>query len=86
MKTYSLEEKGQVLKEVKETGNALIVAKRHKIPISTLKTWLKNIENKDIRSSRKTLKDLEKKLADKDLEISILKDLLKKTNQAWLRN
>lgn len=86
MKQYRLEEKNQIIKEVKETGSVGIVAKKHKVPLSTVHSWLKLLDNKDIDASKKTVKQLEKKLADKDLEISILKDLLKKTNQAWLRD
>jgi transposase-like protein len=86
LKSYSLEEKNQIIKEVKETGNISLVAQKHKVPSSTVHSWLKSLENKEINLSKKTLKNLEKQLADKDLEIRILRDLLKKTSQAWLRD
>ena len=60
--------------------------KKHSIPTSTIATWIKksnkNVEYK-LESSKKNLKsenkNLKKKLADAELELMILKDLLKKS-------
>ena len=86
MRNYSTEEKDQILKEVKETGNVAVVAKKHGIATSTIHTWLNRLKNKDVISSKKTIRQLEKQLADKELENRVLKELLKKTNQAWLKD
>lgn len=86
MKNYSSEEKEKILKDVRETGNIGVVAKRYGVAPSTIHSWLKRIKNKDAISSKKSIRQLERQLADKDLEIQVLKELLKKTNQAWLRS
>ena len=84
MKTkYTKQEKQQILEEVKNTKNIVIVAKKHNIPTTTIHTWLHKIRhsstvNNDLSIENKQLK---KTLADKDLEISVLKELLKKTCQ-----
>lgn len=89
----------QLLKEVEETGNATLVARNHRMPSTTICTWIKsrnkassaissrgpkpsnfnsNNYNKEIEKENDQLKKL---LGEKDLEIAILKDLLKKTNR-----
>ena len=83
--TYSQEQKEQILKEVGDTGNAKLVAAKHGIPASTVHTWTRKSKNAAVTSREKSVKQLKKELADKDLENKILKDLLKKTNQAWLK-
>jgi len=98
-KAYSSEFKEQVLKEVEETGNVALVARKHSIPSTTINTWIKRSRNvargsssrgpktsnfnssnanKELEKENDTLKKL---LGEKDLEIAILKDLLKKTNR-----
>jgi transposase len=83
---YSSEEKDQILKEVTETGSVIAVANRHSMPDSTIHTWLSKRKNSETIQKNQSLRDLRKQLSERDLEISILKELLKKTNQAWLRN
>jgi len=86
VRNYNLTEKEQIIKEVKETGNITIVAKKHKIPVTTIHGWLKKEKKIETKECSKSVKSREKQLANKDLEIKILKDLLKKTNQAWLKD
>lgn len=85
-KVYSLEQKEQILKEVADTGNAALVAKKHGVPDSTVYTWQHKAQKKASSHSQKSIKQLKKQLEDKELENSILKELLKKTNQAWLKD
>jgi transposase-like protein len=93
-KVYTQEMKGQIIKEVEETGSLNVVARRHEVAPSTVSTWMKrskgtNSKSKDISSTEvnKHVKEIEsendqlkKILGEKDLEIAILRDLLKKTN------
>ena len=83
-KKYTPAEKEQLLKEVKQTGSLSLVGKKHNVPVSTLHCWLG--KSKHVPSEKKSavLQRLKKDLADKELEIQILKELLKKTNQVWL--
>lgn len=83
---YSPEFKQKVINETKEIKSITVVAKKHNIPTSTIGTWLKksHISTKGkVDSSKKDLKvenkSLKKKLADAELELMILKDLLKKS-------
>lgn len=94
---YSKELKEQLLREVDETGDMTLVARNHNIPVTTISTWVRKgkqsggtsrgpkSENfnsvkasKEVEKENETLKKL---LGEKDLEIAILKDLLKKTNR-----
>ena len=89
MKRYSPELKAQVLSEVKEVGNVAAVAGKHGISIGAVHGWMKK---EKITSTRETkaqaklekINKLEKELARKNLEIEVLRELLKKTNHAWL--
>ena len=83
MSKYSAKLKAQVVKESKETGNATMVARRHQVPTATVYSWIRG-KNMPVETANGRVRGLEKKLEEKDLENQILKELLKKTNQAWL--
>ena len=92
---YSSELKNQIIKEVLDTGKIAIVARNHKLPHSTLATWMKQYSSTALnnqtdlqkrKDSNLNFLQLKKKLADAELENRVLKELLKKTNQAWLRD
>ncbi len=90
---YSEEFKRQIVKEVEETGNASLVARKHDIVSGTVTRWVResksssktnnplNIDYSTNSSLDKENEQLKKLLGEKDLEIAILKDLLKKTTQ-----
>ena len=88
---YSEEFKNQIIKEAEEVGNATLVARKHDIVPGTVTRWVReskkskktnhplNIDYSTNSSLDKENEQLKKLLAEKDLEIAILKDLLKKT-------
>jgi transposase-like protein len=93
-KRYSAEFKNQIIKEIKETGNASLVARKHDLVAGTVTRWVKEAkktnahtsylkysDNKDNNALIKENDRLKKLLGEKDLELAILRDLLKKTNQ-----
>jgi len=92
-KRYSEEFKRQIIKEVEEVGNASLVARKHDVVPGTVTRWVReskmvNITNNPLNidystnfSLDKENEQLKKLLGEKDLEIAILKDLLKKTTQ-----
>jgi len=84
VRKYTDLEKEQLIKEVKDCGSAILVSQKHNIPRSTLQYWIKGRPRQKVSSTQKSLKNLEKKISDQELQIKILEDLLKKTNQAWL--
>ncbi|MCP4162262.1 MAG: transposase [Deltaproteobacteria bacterium] len=75
LKTYSKNFKEQILKECIETNNYSAVAKKHKLPATTVYTWIQKYKNKSKLKRSKGQKALEKELADAKLEIDILKEL-----------
>ena len=85
---YTKEEKENILQEVKLTKNRRAVAAKYSISESTIRGWDKkpiepleesqkglNKKNKALEVENRALKDI---AAEKDLEIKILKDMLKK--------
>lgn len=92
-KRYGADFKNQIIKEVRETGNASLVARKHDLIAGTVTRWvrdakkasnptraLKYSDNKDNDTLSKENDQLKKLLGEKDLELAILRDLLKKTN------
>jgi transposase-like protein len=89
-KRYSEEFKRQIIKEVEEVGNASLVARKYDVVPGTVTRWVReskmvNITNNPLNidystsfSLDKENEQLKKLLGEKDLEIAILKDLLKK--------
>ena len=86
VKRHSEELREQILKAVKETGNAALVARNRGISYTTIASWVRRENRAPQREYKKDLKSLESHLKDAELENRILKELLKKTNQLWLTN
>jgi len=84
-RSYSKELKEQIIKECIETNNYNAVARKHTIPPNTVYTWVRKDKNKYRHKKDKTQRALENELADVKLENKVLKELLKKTNQLWLK-
>ena len=84
MKRYSQEFKDQIIQEVKAVGNVASVARKHNITVTTVHSWIRKQVRKPMDDLAKRNRELERELEDKELEVQILKELLKKTNAAWL--
>ncbi|WCL61240.1 transposase [Bacillus subtilis] len=97
---HSAEFKQQVVQEAIETGNKALVARRHELSPNLVSKWVKafqekgNLDHSGIQdivslSGIKQLEEendqLKKLLGEKDLEISILRDVLKKKNPHLLK-
>ncbi len=96
-KRYSPEFKSQVVKDAVEVGNASIVARRHGLSVHMVSRWVREqngsknpLSLTSIRAQRGTNDPkslsvendkLKKIIGEKELEIEILRDLLKKKNQ-----
>lgn len=86
---YSTDEKFKIIQEAKDSGNIAATAKRYNVSDVTIHGWIRKlITNKNskkvaIDSSALEIKKLKKQLNDKELENSILKELVKKTVQIW---
>lgn len=83
MKQYSQEYKSQILKEIEEVGNITLVCKKHEIKRTTVMNWLNKDKNKVKIAEQKQIKALNRKVKDQELEIEVLKSLLKKTYPLW---
>jgi transposase-like protein len=86
LKSYSEELKEQVVKECIETNNYAAVSSKHDIPVTTIYGWIRRHKNKQKKDSRRNVKELETELKDVKLENDILKELLKKSHQLWLKD
>ncbi len=80
---FSTELKEQVVQEIKEVGSIKIVADKHGLSPKTVHNWVKASKSGDGMKEYKQIKSLHQQLKDKDLEIRVLKELLKKTVQVW---
>jgi len=80
LKGYTEEEKAEILKEVESLGNVSLVAKKHGMPATTIQNW---IRKRISASSPSEIRKLKKTISQQKLQISILKDLLKKTHQVF---
>ncbi len=86
MAIYSNELKNKLLTEIDQVGAISPVAKKHGIPSSTIHNWIRTkgkkplykseIKNQILKDENKRLKG---KLQEAELELMILKDLLKKS-------
>jgi len=75
--------KEQVVKEVAEVGNISVVCRKHGLKPSTVHGWLHKSKNKAKISEQKLARELQRKIKDQELEIAVLKSLLKKTYPLW---
>lgn len=82
---YDTEFKEQILKECRETNNYTAVARKYDLPSTTVFTWVRKDKNRPKIESQKRKRALEKELSEVKLENEILKELLKKTHQVWLK-
>jgi transposase-like protein len=95
-KKYTQEFKDSIIKAAIETGNMALVARQNSLSKELVYKWVRQSKesSRDSKANIKKLVDnssvkileaenetLKKLLGEKDLEIAILKDLLKKTNQ-----
>lgn len=83
---YGDELKKQVVKECTETNNYSAVSRKHDIPTSTIFGWIKKHKNVEKNQNKKKSKSIESELNDLKLENQILKELLKKSHQLWLKD
>jgi transposase len=96
---HSKEFKLQVVKEALEVGNKALVARRYELSPNLVQRWVKAYEEGQLgqetvtHSSSAEIKRLEeeneqlkKLLGEKDLEIAIFRDLIKKKNPRLLKN
>ena len=76
--------KAKILKEIAETCNIALVARTHGLKYQTVAGWVSSHRNAPGKKKAIEAKQLERKLAYLEFENRILKELLKKTNQAKL--
>lgn len=95
---YSNEFKLQVVKEVQEVGNKSAVARRYEITPNMVRQWEKHyqdgqlanadpngVSTREIGELTKENDHLKQLLGDKDLEIAVLRDLIKKKSPHLLK-
>lgn len=96
---HSKEFKLQVIKEAQETGKITLVARRYELNPNMVGRWIRDykggkygdidvavlpdLDSKELSRENEKLKTL---LGEKDLEIAILRDLIKKQNPHLLKN
>lgn len=86
-KTYDQDFKDKCVGEYNDTGSLSEVARKNAVPVTTLRQWVtKKLPKKANKVDKAEFEKLQKEVAKKNIEIEILKELLKKTNRAWLKD
>lgn len=80
-KRYSPELRRQVLKDFNETKDAALVAEKLGIPIHVVYRFKREEQSAPEINKDKKIKELRTQLDEKELEVKILRELLKKTYQ-----
>jgi transposase len=96
---HSKEFKLQVVREALEVGNKSLVARRYELSPNLVQRWVKAYEDgqlgqetspsssaTEVKRLEKENEQLKKLLGEKDLEIAILRDLIKKKNPHLLKD
>jgi len=96
---HSKEFKLQVVKEALEVGNKALVARRYELSPNLVQRWVKAYEeghlgqetiphssSAEVKRLEEENEQLKKLLGEKDLEIAILRDLVKKKNPHLLKD
>lgn len=91
VRKYTEEQKVGYVNEVLESGSTILIARKYDLNESLLSQWVNNyrrykqtikpkvvVEQEVIPNYKKEYKKLKKELEAKDLELEILRDLLKK--------
>jgi transposase-like protein len=94
IRKFTEEEKFEFVKEVLSSGSNILIAKKYDLNPGLLSKWVNNyrryqqtlkpkvaIEKEIIPNYKKEYAKMKKELVDKDLEIQVLRDLLKKKTQ-----
>jgi hypothetical protein len=81
LERYSPELRRQVLKDLNDLKSVPLVAKKHGIPVHAIYRFRKEDFHSPELNKDKKIRELRSELDDKELEIKILRDLLKKTYQ-----
>jgi transposase-like protein len=90
-KQYTPEFRQQLVKEVGEVGNSSIVARKYDLNKNIISRWVRESKNNGVKHAASKMPQdhkelltendqLKKLLGKKELEIEILRDLLKKAN------
>ena len=81
--SYSEDFKQQVLREVQETGNATVVARRHQLSPSMVRRWAREArqeagESQGVAGLVEENAQLKRLVIERDLQIAVLQDALRK--------
>lgn len=82
-KIHNNEFKEQIVKECVEVGNITLVSNKHGLNPKTVNRWVNLSKNSVQIADSKKVRQLERTIKDRDLEIEVLKALLKKTYPHW---
>ena len=79
---YSSEFKDQVVREVQETQNATLVARRHPLSPGMVRRWVRAARQQDRENGGMSLVEenaqLKRLIIERDLQIAVLQDALRK--------
>lgn len=76
----------KVAQEAIESGNQRATAEKYDLKPSIVYGWVRTLQSKDKNQAKKNINQLQKELEEKDLEIRVLKELLKKTTQTLIKD
>lgn len=103
---FTAEQKMQIVREIVETGNVTLVARRNGIRDTVIRRWHEkyrqqgeaafrkstdlakptSLETAEMRALARENEQLKRLIGEKELELAIVRDLLKKTDRGCLKS
>lgn len=84
--THTREFREKVAQEAIESGNQRATAEKYDLKPSIVYGWVRTLQSKDKNQTKRNISQLQKELAEKELENKVLRELLKKTTQTLIKD
>ena len=82
---HPFEFREKVAQEAIETGKIKAVAARYELDPTLVYGWVRTLRNKAAIQSKKSIRQYQKELEEVQLEVQVLRELLKKTTNALIK-
>lgn len=82
---FNHEQKDKIAQEAIDSKNQKAVAIKYGVSAGLLYSWVRNLRNKSTNISKRNVRQQQQRIDDLELEVKVLKELLKKTTQTLIK-